>query len=140
MGPKIEGGSFHSDRVALPKPLEFAGLMAYHRRVKGLLQKDVADLLDKSPSTISLWESGRRVPRERSVIEQLGTVFQLAPNELSALFNASGIEVPSIHSPETKMTVVGELNAFFADPEIPLEPKVAMVNFVKATLELARRK
>jgi transcriptional regulator with XRE-family HTH domain len=48
------------------------------RESKYLLQMEVAEKLDVSPATVSLWESGKRQPDLRS-IRELAVVYAVTP-------------------------------------------------------------
>lgn len=51
------------------------------RILRGLSQKQLADLIDRSPNTISNWEKGSVTP-DADVLEPLCEIFKVNPNQL----------------------------------------------------------
>lgn len=61
------------------------------REVAGLTQEQIADLLDTDQSTVSLWETGARMPRLRDLIEKLEAA-GLDPRSLFSPPEGNGID------------------------------------------------
>ena len=53
--------------------------LSYHRGLKGLTQKQVADLLNVSDRSVKMWESGASVPR-KGIRIRLAQEFGLPPD------------------------------------------------------------
>lgn len=53
--------------------------LSYHRGLKGLTQKQVADLLNVSDRSVKMWESGAAVPR-KGIRIRLAQEFGLPPD------------------------------------------------------------
>lgn len=51
------------------------------RILRGLSQKQLADMIDRSPNTISNWEKGAVTP-DADVLEPLCEIFKVNPNQL----------------------------------------------------------
>lgn len=51
------------------------------RILRGLSQKQLADMIDRSPNTISNWEKGSVTP-DADVLESLCEIFKVNPNQL----------------------------------------------------------
>ena len=51
------------------------------RKAKKLTQKQLADMIDRSPNTISNWEKGSVTP-DADVLEPLCEIFKVNPNQL----------------------------------------------------------
>ena len=51
------------------------------RILRGLSQKQLADMIDRSPNTISNWEKGSVTP-DADVLEPLCEIFKVNPNQL----------------------------------------------------------
>ena len=51
------------------------------RVLRGLSQKQLADMIDRSPNTISNWEKGSVTP-DADVLEPLCEIFKVNPNQL----------------------------------------------------------
>ena len=58
-------------RLFKPDRLAFGGYLAFLRIQKGMLQRDLAGKLQVNGSTISLWEKGKRVPRQRLQVDKI---------------------------------------------------------------------
>ena len=62
-----------------PRPVPL--LLAYHRKLAGLTQKQVTEALDLSPKIVSMWERGVRFPSD-DMLKQLAELYDCKVEEL----------------------------------------------------------
>lgn len=63
---------------------EIKDMIAFYRKRANLSQRELADKLGISPSSVGMYESGKRFP-EREIEEALADLFNVSLNELRGL-------------------------------------------------------
>lgn len=118
-----------------PASLVFSDQLHRIRRRSGLRQKDVASGTGASPGAISLWERGKRVPREKSTIELLAAVLGATESEKTELLRAAGFgDIP----PQFKIEVLNRCQEFLEDSTVDEGRKNAFLGILKNALSIVR--
>jgi tetratricopeptide (TPR) repeat protein/DNA-binding XRE family transcriptional regulator len=82
----------------------FSDLLKSFRKRKGLTQKHLAERIEVSRETISLWERGEYKPEAEGILYQLADALALSTGEQHQLFEAYTVSalVTSFHNPPMK--------------------------------------
>jgi len=118
-------------RIDRKKFKEIFTVLRQHSRLR---QTSLADALGITSSTVSFWESGKRTPRSRNLVEQIATILNATAEEKAALLHAAGFyETPPL------LDVVEELRTVLLDPNIADNGKEELVKIINTCISLVRR-
>jgi transcriptional regulator with XRE-family HTH domain len=91
----------------LKKITDFGKRLAFTRRKKGLLQKQLAEMIGENPSTISCWEADRKYPNV-SAIQRISKALGVSEDWFENGDNFKGQDI----KPQKKLTDFGKRLAY----------------------------
>jgi len=104
----------------------FAVLLLELRRNKGVFQFQIAHAIGVSVSTVSLWEQGKRVPREETAILSLAQYLD-AGDRTDELLTAAGF---GLRPPLPALGVVSRLDEFLGSPQFSERSKAELTGLM----------
>jgi transcriptional regulator with XRE-family HTH domain len=108
---------------------DFATLLSSIRRKKrDVTQNKIASHIGVSPSTISLWENGKRIPRDKEKIRALADILGISEETKALLFQAAGY---ASSKPSFRVQLLEWFDRFLASPNVELEKKIKVMNMLE---------
>lgn len=102
------------------------------RKKAGYTQRDLANLLNVKPVTISAWEVGRNEP-SISMLKRVASLLNVSFEYLA------GVEKNSDNSKDKPLTKNQKLVAYSIDPDISDEERKDIIEMVKIAMKNRRR-
>lgn len=101
------------------------------RRKRNMTQSDLAEKLEKSTSSIAMWEVGKRDP-DSEMITKIANIFDVSTDYLLGLTDDVGIKQSSDQSTEPEIRAIQR-----AAKNMSKTDKKKMLNMIKAAFEEA---